>query len=1577
MSAIKIKGLVKRKDNEYYNLISVISLDGENLQHSIDSTKKNMKNNLLLMDNLKEIMQNEKKLYEKIKKKEKICFKVKGNIKRVKNNRKEIVKKYYEQDDNLLHDDLMNNNSVNNKCVKHIIDYMKNVKDINFHGTVRKKTEHDKINSSRSKRIHVHNTTHSPLISSSQYSSRRYPRYSSSEQNKLNYIINLQNSVNLTNKHTNKKGTCGTKTDRGLKYNSKLLSNSKRSRFSIVHRNIKKKANRINNVKQIKNTQSKISLLHKNLEDKNKIINYLIRKLKKQKQNLQNKQLTYYKSDSTKGEKIETKKVVSNKKSDIHYNSRSAKTQYQSKFSLCGKVAALRVCVDYEKNKLYFKSLFKSIKSENSNPEQAFNKKKSKENLLLNSGKGTDNFNPPSDIYSKTFKESKEKLKEIIKKRYSQTSRNSTNSCHTMLDDMQYYGRTKEHSTIDENSDINEAKTYDLNIIKSLISIKENGAENFHHKQSITDKNRLNALNKKEKHGDIEKSDNTDDSSDITKNNIVKKNESHIKHLKDENHKTGVFKNNSLNHTPSMKSIKLEKTLTENNYKKTESSKENSKSVHIIKNTIAEDKIINQKSLSVINGKDKKDVDKYENSKVTGLPNRLSSLSNESNNNKWSSENKSNVINKSVHTELPHISKASLYHTDNISKHEPFSITKNDKNDMLNKEEAKILNKSLTKNKCNDSNNEQNLSKGSMLKNDELKSKSNLLLKNNASNNNTFAYEKQKNNILKNENKNQTEHKNINDTLSNKNEEKNKETKKGETINVTNETKSFDITKMSILSMDSANNINEKENKTQSKEISIKKETNANDIEVFKINNMNVKNNQNMDIKNLSKAFSNSTSNAQNNSSNNDMDKKALSKTMNEHNAKNVYTLVNKNTPLNNKTISLKKPNLMDVKKENLSGNILAKINNKADTDDKSDKNDKNDNIINKDETVSSSENTQSSKVNIMLLKKSNIAQKKSSSSVLSVKSKSMEENEHKGVNTNIEIKKDNSTPKNNNIIKNNLNSSSKILVSKNVILKSEAIKTKNSKHASFDDSLSNINKHSSSVFSKDKTEEKNEETTNILEINKKNQKNVFKSDASIKKVESSTNDILKSVSKMGNDINNGVNKKSQQITLQKKVNATDLKDSVNSVKSLKILKSQMSAQKVGTSLNERTGFSESVVKKNIEKILTNTDNSVNSDTDSNNPYKGLISNIFFEKKMDTNSSLQSKHSIGKNKTINNEKNENSLNQMNKTSGNSSVIIKNNIAQTDVLRNNKDKNEKEDSEATFVDGHHKKQVELPKSNFTLPIKEKKATSNLALSKSSLNPNSILINKLSFKNTLSKDAMKNDINRVENKKEEIKENDVNEKEKNQNSSELLINTKNVATDIKKNALTKSYSKGPFKKETVPEAQSKNEAPKVDEKKSDNGTTVPVTEQENTQKLANIMKNTPKIKMSNVNNSHEMNTTKNNEFISKFQKIKKIASTKEFPIQRLSGKKTHSINESDINYNNSANNNNANINSANNNSANNNSANNNCNNSDNNNSVNNSDNNNSANINSAIIIVVMTITTLIRQKKKQTVVKIQIY
>ncbi|CAA9987161.1 conserved Plasmodium protein, unknown function [Plasmodium knowlesi strain H] len=132
MKSLKIRGLVKGKNEEYYNLVTVISLKDEELDEQIIQREESVKANWVAIKNAKEINKSEKKLLSAIMKNERIRLRVRGNIKKVSSRRREELNEHYPEEEinSFLDGDL----SGEKEYIDEILNYLNNVQGVKFHG---------------------------------------------------------------------------------------------------------------------------------------------------------------------------------------------------------------------------------------------------------------------------------------------------------------------------------------------------------------------------------------------------------------------------------------------------------------------------------------------------------------------------------------------------------------------------------------------------------------------------------------------------------------------------------------------------------------------------------------------------------------------------------------------------------------------------------------------------------------------------------------------------------------------------------------------------------------------------------------------------------------------------------------------------------------------------------------------------------------------------------------------------------------------------------------------------------------------------------------------------------------------------------------------------------------------------------------------------------------------------------------------------------------------------------------------------------------------------------------------------
>ncbi|ANQ07060.1 Uncharacterized protein PCOAH_00014360 [Plasmodium coatneyi] len=154
MKSLKIKGLVKGKDEAYYNLVTVISLNDEELDEQIIKREESVKANWAAIKNAKEISKSEKKLFGEIMRNERVRLRVKGNIKKVTRRREELSEHYRGEALNCFLD---GNVSGDKKYMKEILNYLRNVQGVKFHGNVVKRgrsTRRDNVEEGAPKRLY-------------------------------------------------------------------------------------------------------------------------------------------------------------------------------------------------------------------------------------------------------------------------------------------------------------------------------------------------------------------------------------------------------------------------------------------------------------------------------------------------------------------------------------------------------------------------------------------------------------------------------------------------------------------------------------------------------------------------------------------------------------------------------------------------------------------------------------------------------------------------------------------------------------------------------------------------------------------------------------------------------------------------------------------------------------------------------------------------------------------------------------------------------------------------------------------------------------------------------------------------------------------------------------------------------------------------------------------------------------------------------------------------------------------------------------------------------------------------------
>ncbi|SBT71809.1 conserved Plasmodium protein, unknown function [Plasmodium malariae] len=371
MSAAKIKGLVKGKDDQLYDLVTVITLNDDDIEEGIGCKKENLKENIALMKNMKEIIQNEKQLVTEFKKKEKFRLKVKGHIKKVKtHNNEEMVKKYFEQNslNNSLHEivDTTHNNS---SCINDIIDKLKNVESVQFLGQVRK------INNAHSSAAscddHLNEVAY---LKRKREKSRTYERNMRDAHGTHNKCTpgTVRPQVEHTNRVREKEKIMNTNPNvkekimnNSVCVNNKMVPPFVRIKNKIIQKKKKKIAKKSSEYAENK-------LNNVNLSKK------LIKKFYEIKKSMKNLH---------KAQKVLTKLPTINNSDSINKRNSHIVNLNRGNNMLTSTNCPLKVCVNYEKNKLYFNALFKHIRTKNAPTKLLMRNEILHTNILLRKSK--------------------------------------------------------------------------------------------------------------------------------------------------------------------------------------------------------------------------------------------------------------------------------------------------------------------------------------------------------------------------------------------------------------------------------------------------------------------------------------------------------------------------------------------------------------------------------------------------------------------------------------------------------------------------------------------------------------------------------------------------------------------------------------------------------------------------------------------------------------------------------------------------------------------------------------------------------------------------------------------------------------------------------------------------------------------------------------------------------------------------------------------------------------------------------------------------------------------------------------
>ncbi|KJP84874.1 hypothetical protein AK88_05500 [Plasmodium fragile] len=137
MKSLKIKGLVKGKNEGYYSLITVISLNDEELDEQIIQKEESVKANLAAIKNAEEISKSEKKLFGAMMRNENVRLRIKGNIKKVTRSRREELSEHYKEEAlNAVFGEEVNGDK---EYMNKFLNYLQNVQGVKFHGNAVRK----------------------------------------------------------------------------------------------------------------------------------------------------------------------------------------------------------------------------------------------------------------------------------------------------------------------------------------------------------------------------------------------------------------------------------------------------------------------------------------------------------------------------------------------------------------------------------------------------------------------------------------------------------------------------------------------------------------------------------------------------------------------------------------------------------------------------------------------------------------------------------------------------------------------------------------------------------------------------------------------------------------------------------------------------------------------------------------------------------------------------------------------------------------------------------------------------------------------------------------------------------------------------------------------------------------------------------------------------------------------------------------------------------------------------------------------------------------------------------------------
>ncbi|SBT32858.1 hypothetical protein POVWA1_014180 [Plasmodium ovale wallikeri] len=335
MTTVKIKGLVKGKNDEFYDLVTVISLNDNEIKERIAARKSSLKDNLSLLTNVREIVKNEKKLFAEMKKKEKISLKIKGNVRKIKHRKNEHERKCYQDYEkystiNAFHEE----ENKNCEYINDIIHYLKDIKAVKFHGKIRKIKK--KTPSSLSSQVNINTFQWAEKKESTEDANRIHEEllaYNVGKKKQRNYNICVDaksSSIPLCIK------------------NRKIQKNGK------TKRKLKRESEYVEEGHQVDRLLSEKKLVKKYLQMKSSAKMYKIKGPKKQ---CEQKAHIVMRGEPH----ISNEKTGESERNSVIYNLKENKSMTISGNSR----QALQVRLNYEKNKLYFNGLFKHMRKRN------------------------------------------------------------------------------------------------------------------------------------------------------------------------------------------------------------------------------------------------------------------------------------------------------------------------------------------------------------------------------------------------------------------------------------------------------------------------------------------------------------------------------------------------------------------------------------------------------------------------------------------------------------------------------------------------------------------------------------------------------------------------------------------------------------------------------------------------------------------------------------------------------------------------------------------------------------------------------------------------------------------------------------------------------------------------------------------------------------------------------------------------------------------------------------------------------------------------------------------------------------